>query len=271
VSRRHAAAWLFGFALLPVLPGSLHGQASSTFIGTVLDDASEQLLPDADVSIPGLNLTARTNGRGEFILTGIGAGSYAVTARRIGYVPASTSIPFNGADTVRYQFALVRAVQTLPEVAVTEGSDVPRIAKLAQFESRRKFGIGRFLTATDFDKLANRRTSDALQARLPGARIMKDPDRPLVGYIATSRGVNSIESTGPAFTGRTRPPSSCLVHVWLDGNKVYGGLAGEPPFDINSIQTTQIAAVEFYAGSASLPSELRSGSSACGAIVIWTK
>ncbi|MEP7345631.1 MAG: carboxypeptidase regulatory-like domain-containing protein, partial [Gemmatimonadaceae bacterium] len=266
-----AARRLLRVAPLLMAPLLANAQATSTLIGTVLDDSTDGMLPNVEVSIPGLNLTARTNVKGEFILTGIGAGAYNVTARRIGYSPVSVSIPFNGADTVRYQFALVRTVQTLPGVAVTETDDVPRFAKLAQFESRRKFGIGRFLTAKDLEKNINRRTGDALSARLPGARIMKDPRRPLAGYVATSRGVNSVEGASPAFSGRAPPPSSCLVNVWLDGTKVYGGLPGEPPFDINSVQAEQIAAVEFYAGSAALPSELRSGSSACGAIVIWMK
>ncbi len=262
---------MLGVALLLIVCPSARAQATSTLVGTVLDDSTERMVPDAEVSISGLNLTARTNDRGEFILTEIGAGVYTVSARRIGFAPMSASIPFNGADTVHYQFALARTVQTLPGVAVTETHDVPPIAKLAQFESRRKFGIGRFLTAKDLEKIINRRTGDALSARLPGVRIMKDGSRPLAGYVATSRGVNSIEGASPAFSGRVAPPSACLVHVWLDGIRVYGSQPGEPPFDINSIQAEQIAAIEFYAGSASLPSELRSGSSACGALVIWTK
>ncbi|MBV6521766.1 MAG: hypothetical protein MNPFHGCM_01910 [Gemmatimonadaceae bacterium] len=264
MTARRASISLLWLAVVAASTAS--AQSTGTLIGTVLDDSTEIMLADAEVSIPGLNLMARTNARGEFVITGIGAGSYAVIARRIGYQPWTGSLPFNGADTVRYQFSLRRVVQSLPGVAVTGTNDVPAAAKLSQFERRRRSGAGRFLTAVDFERINNRLTGDALSSRFPGIRMMKDAARPMAAYVAGSRGVNSIEG----LPGRG-PPKACLLQVWLDGARVFSGLPGEPPFDINSVQSEQIAAVELYAGSASLPTELRSGNAACGAILVWTK
>ena len=50
-----------------------------------------------------------------------------------------------------------------------------------------------------------------------------------------------------------------------------GGFEGEPPFDINAVATTTVAAIEFYAGPAQMPPELNVTSGTCGALVIWTK
>jgi hypothetical protein len=47
--------------------------------------------------------------------------------------------------------------------------------------------------------------------------------------------------------------------------------ACQPPFDINSIMTNHVAAVEFYAGPGTIPAELNATQGTCGALVIWTK
>ena len=49
-----------------------------------------------------------------------------------------------------------------------------------------------------------------------------------------------------------------------------GGIS-EPPFDINSITTNHVAAIEFYSGPATIPAEFNATQGTCGALVIWTK
>jgi len=148
-------------------------------------------------------------------------------------------------------------------------------------------GIGRFLTEADLERDQYRKLSDVLK-RLPGM-LMVSAKRasgvsPMAVFVASSRGSATIEHVSPIF-GR-----NCPVAVWLDGVPVYRGLDRgtappafgggersppgillEPPFDINSIMTQHIAAIEFYVGPATMPPELNATQGSCGALVIWTK
>ena len=178
--------------------------------------------------------------------------------------------------------------QPLPAVPVTAKAELVRSAKLREFDRRRSMGIGRFLTEADLERDQYRQLSDALK-RLPGMLMVRGKRVPGVSssavFVVSSRGSATIEHVSPIF-GR-----NCPVSIWLDGVPVYkgldraaapafgsasrgGGSAGqltEPPFDINSIMTNQIAAIEFYAGPATMPAELNITAGTCGALVIWTK
>ena len=176
--------------------------------------------------------------------------------------------------------------QPLPTVPVTATTELVRSAKLREFDRRRSNGIGRFLTEADLERDQHRQLSDVLK-RLPGMLMVRAKRVPGYGasavFVVSSRGTATIEHVSPVF-GR-----NCPVAVWLDGVPVYRGLdrraaapafgggtpqtggAGEPPFDINSIMTNHVAAIEFYAGPATMPPELNATQGTCGALVIWTK
>jgi hypothetical protein len=178
--------------------------------------------------------------------------------------------------------------QPLPNVPVTASSEPARSAKIREFERRRSNGIGRFMTEADLANDQNRRFSDVLM-KLPGLMMVRAKGTGLYGsavFVASSRGSASIEHVSPIFG------KNCPVAIWLDGVPVYRGLdrgasanpafpskapppqAGrdaEPPFDINSIMTNQVAAVELYSGPATMPPELNATQGTCGALVIWTK
>jgi len=174
--------------------------------------------------------------------------------------------------------------QPLPAVPVTAEAELVRSAKLREFDRRRSMGIGRFLTEGDLEKVQYRQLSDVLN-RLPGTVMVRAKGKSAV-YVVSSRGSATIEHESPIF-GR-----NCPVAIWLDGVPVYRGLdrgaasnpafgnrgppqppgrVDEPPFDINSIMTNQVAAVEFYSGPATMPPELNATQGTCGALVIWTK
>ena len=179
--------------------------------------------------------------------------------------------------------------QPLPAVPVTAEAELVRNAKLREFDRRRSNGIGRFLTEKDFANEQHRQFSDALR-KLPGLMMVRVKGGGVHGgsavFVASSRGSATIEHVSPIF-GR-----NCPVAIWLDGVPVYRGLdrgpstnsafpgkalpqaAGridEPPFDINSIMTNQVAAIELYSGPATMPPELNATQGTCGALVIWTK
>ena len=180
--------------------------------------------------------------------------------------------------------------QPLPAVPVTASAEPVRSAKLREFDRRRSNGIGRFLTEADLERDQYRPLSDALK-RLPGMLMVRARRAagvsPLSVFVVSSRGAATIMHESPIFG------KNCPVAVWLDGVPVYRGLdravssgdpafggarsapqtgrIDEPPFDINSIMTNHVAAIEFYAGPATMPPELNATQGTCGALVIWTK
>ncbi len=178
--------------------------------------------------------------------------------------------------------------QPLPTVPVTAEAELVRSAKLREFDRRRSNGTGRFMTEADLANDQHRQLSDVLK-KLPGILMVRAKGTRGYGgsavFVASSRGSSTIEHVSPIF-GR-----NCGVAIWLDGVPVYRGLdrtgpspafggrgassapgqVGEPPFNINSIMTQHIAAIEFYAGPATTPAELNTTQGTCGALVIWTK
>jgi hypothetical protein len=176
--------------------------------------------------------------------------------------------------------------QPLPAVPVTAAPELVRNAKLREFDRRRRMGHGRFLTEADLEKDQHRQMSDVLK-RLPGTMMVRarrvSGVSPLAVFVVSSRGSATIQHESPVF-GKT-----CPVAIWLDGVPVYRGLdraaappafggrtpapgrIDEPPYDINSIMTNQVAAIEFYSGPATMPPELNATQGTCGALVIWTK
>jgi hypothetical protein len=178
--------------------------------------------------------------------------------------------------------------QPLPAVPVTAEAELVRNAKLREFDRRRTNGIGRFMTEADLAKDQYRQLSDVLM-KFPGLMMVRvkgvGGNGGSAAYVASTRGSATIEHISPIF-GR-----NCGVAIWLDGVPVYRGLdrvaaspafgggkapsaagqVGEPPFNINNIMTQHIAAIEFYAGPATMPPELNATQGTCGALVIWTK
>ena len=179
--------------------------------------------------------------------------------------------------------------QPLPTVPVTAEAELVRNAKLREFDRRRSNGIGRFLTEADLERDQYRLLSDALK-KLPGIQMVRPKGTRGGGssavYVVSSRGSATIEHVSPIFG------KNCPIAIWLDGVPVYRGLDRfadspalgtrggggpppgsvlEPPFDINSIMTNHIAAIDFYAGPATMPAELNATQGTCGALVIWTK
>jgi hypothetical protein len=180
--------------------------------------------------------------------------------------------------------------QPLPTVPVTAEAELVRNAKLREFDRRRSNGIGRFLTEKDLEKDQHRQLSDVLR-KLPGMTFVRPKGTRGGGssavYVVSSRGSATFENESPTFG------KNCPIAVWLDGVPVYRGLdrgptnspafpgraspemvrsrLDEPPFDINSIMTNHVAAIEFYAGPATMPPELNATQGTCGALVIWTK
>lgn len=225
----------------------------SLFTGRVLVDSVRTPLAGAEVILLALTQTQRANELGEFRFTGIPAGEHVVHVRMPGYAPKVDTIEVADAGEVRREYRLTRIETTLPEVPV-KASLLDR--KLYDFHERRRMGVGRFLDSAEFANARGIRTSDRL-ARLPAVVIMRGSFSD--AYIANNR--QRVSGTSPG--------SWCKAAVWLDGVNL------GTDYNVNQIQPTEIAAIEWYAGQSQIPAKFntpaRPGQTYCGVLVIWLR
>src|SRR4051812_30037047 len=90
--RAFARALTILLALGFIAPSHLFAQAVGTVRGRVTDVASGRGLADAQVTVVGTRLGAMSGPGGEFAIANVPTGARTLTARRIGYQPASKSV-----------------------------------------------------------------------------------------------------------------------------------------------------------------------------------
>ncbi|HEX6941540.1 MAG TPA: carboxypeptidase regulatory-like domain-containing protein [Gemmatimonadaceae bacterium] len=240
---RHSAVLLLAIATVPIA-----AQGQSVFVGRVLTD-SGVAIAGAEVFLNGPKNIQRTNERGEFRFIAVPAGDHIVGVRMTGFAPKIDTIGVADAGEVRLDVMLTKIEATLPEVSVT-ASALDR--KLVEFHERRRMGIGRFLDSAEFANARGTRTSDRLK-KLAGLKIGR-------GRFLNEAYVLSTRQPGRLALGG----GLCRAAIWLDGVKL-------TDFNVNELDPSLIAAVEWYAGPASVPAKFNVTSAVCGVLVIWTR
>lgn len=271
---------------LLVLTSAVAAQGRTTFSVSVADAESGAPLRGAEVVFPTLKLVHLTDSLGRARIPGIRSGDHRVRVRFLGYAATDTTLRIGG-DTTTVAFRLERSATRVAGVTVT-ASEVP--AGLRDFETRRKQGLGRFLTASDLTRDADRDFTLVATMRFPGLSLQTDTDgRPHVasmrsncgadaGRVSTdNRGVERIGgnpglksglgSRGidgePQLQGSCSNMRPCLVPIFLDDIEL-----GEA--DAGIIRTWDLSGAEYYTPSTVPPRYRRSGS-ACGVLLLWSK
>lgn len=116
---RTLSVGLFGLALSLVSDSALEGQASGYFAGTIVDDVSGLPLANAMVSVPSLEIEARTGENGQFLLERVPVGSHDVKFEAPGYVGVVEQITLGDADFLQIRLDPLAAV--LDEILVIAG------------------------------------------------------------------------------------------------------------------------------------------------------
>ena len=266
---RHAR-WLCGLVLwfLPSAGGCQEGPQSAVFAGAVVDTAGTPIA-NAEVAMPGLALIARTNELGGFRLTGIPAGTHAATIRRVGYGPLDIDLEFAAGQTTRRRMILSPVV-ALDEVEVV--ADRPDTPLLREFEENRRLGLGRFLTRAELEKQESRFFADVVRS-IHGTRILQ-PGSGNQAWLVEPRGPRSLHNYAkldPVDVSNGAQPGRCYSLIYLDNQLVYRQQDWEPLFNLNSIRTANVEAVEFYSSPAQVPARYSGLGSPCGVLVIHTR
>jgi hypothetical protein len=235
-------------------PPSPPGQLSRP-VGTidgVVTDTSLVPLQAAFVSILGTKIRVGTGPNGRFRITRIPVGQYLVIVRRVGYRPTSAVVDVSELDTLRLAYALETVnSSTLETVVVTEKAPSQR---MLEFESRRKLGMGEFMTA---EEIAQRNSVYATELFRKFLTVNVSPSRTssMTQYFALSRREGGNPSLG-----------ACPMQLYLDQVPL------PSPFNLDLLPSPkEIAGIEVYAGAATIPLQYKGYDRGCGVILVWTK
>lgn len=240
-----------------------HPTDAFTLIGRVIGDVDGKPIPDAVVSIAALGRATLTTAEGAYRLRDLPGGTHQVRVRRLGMRPDSAQVVLGGVPATKRDWVLSR-------VAVLDTVAVVADPRLIEFERNREMGFGSFLTRADIAKYDLQDFPEVI-AHLPGIYVRRIGS---AGYVTgtRSRGTFSCGTLRFESTAPERPSAcACYVQVYVDNVLLYGGGEGEVIPNINNILTTDVEAVEFYAGAAQMPARYNRPNAHCGALVVHTR
>jgi hypothetical protein len=241
-SLRKAAAWLL---LALCTSTTLIAQSHlGVIVGTVKDSLG-QPIPGVEITVLRAAVYGRTDTTGSFTLPGLPPGSVDISFRRLAYAPIILVAQVVADDTLEVDVKLGIVAQQLTGVIVQ--AHPAQLRELAAFESRRRQGIGHFITRAQIEDRHPLNLSDMVRM-IPGTVI--------------AAGDNGPPTLRFSRVGR----NNCPPQYFVDGMQVTG-------FNIDDMPPQDVEGVELYAGAAGLPPEFNRMRSTviCGAVIIWTR
>jgi outer membrane receptor protein involved in Fe transport len=193
---------------------------------------------------------ARSDSLGRYRVGGLAPGAYLMRVRRLGAAVQIERVAVDVGERATRDVSL-RNVQLLEGVTVTATAG-RGFGDASGFARRREAGQGGvFLTEAQITARAATTTEQLLRGII-GLRFIRSMTGDVIAVV--DRGPLTIKNF------------SCQgVGVFIDGSEAV------QPFDVNQIPPTFIRAVEYYAGPAATPPELRSAKTVCGTLAIWMK
>lgn len=214
-------------------------------ISGVVKDSLGNLLPNVEVTALKIAKSVRTDSVGEFTLAALPNGPTDISFRRLSYEPVVLIVQVPADDTTEVEVTLGVAAQRLTGVVVQAHPD--HLRELYAFETRRKQGVGHFITRSQIEQRNPLLLSDMMRT-IPG-----------VVLLAADNG-----RTGLRFARVAR--NNCPPQFYVDGVQVTG-------FSIDDMPPRDVEGIELYAGAAGLPPEYNRvySTSICGSVIIWTR
>ncbi|MGD2154792.1 MAG: carboxypeptidase regulatory-like domain-containing protein, partial [Gemmatimonadales bacterium] len=214
-------------------------------VGRVLDAESGEPIETVEVRLVGEfeALVAVTDGEGAFLFPRVRRGEYEVVLTHLAYGTQTDTIEVGEGELVRYEARLrMRPIELAPLVATVERGPISPM-HLGFYERMALHVGGTFITREEIERRQPVRISHAI-AEFPGVRL------------------------GPRGVRFTRY-GDCAPAVYVD--RMYMGQEGGDVEIDRVVIPTEVEAVEFYKGLASLPAAFAGPASRCGVIVIWTR
>lgn len=258
----------------PCMSAVAQRSATGVLVGRVLDARAGTPVAGSELLIPSKNLSAIADSSGKYRFEEVPGGVYAIQVRRLGFRRLTQDISVIVGAENESDFRLTRVV-TLDTVE-TKAPAVHYISPaLRGFEERRKVGIGYFIDEAELRKNDNSTLGNTLK-RIPGIRVSLYNTSEFVASSRSAGGGHAGALTGAAAPkadpARRDSPRGCWVAVYLDGVNLYNGDPSQQAPDLAKILVKELAAAEFYGGSAALPAQFSAiKSSDCGVLLLWTR
>jgi hypothetical protein len=222
-------------------PRSTAGRPLATLRGSAVSDDGRPLV-GGRVSVREAGATV-INADGSFLLSRLPAGTQWVSVQAIARAPVGQAVDLRGGDTAALSVTLGAVPVTLAPVRVTAAQ---RSRSLAEFEERRRMGLGYTRTAAE---LAQIKTMRGVFSGVPSVTLGRS--RANADFI--------ILLPSPSAGGR----AACVAALFIDGfRSTYDQLSAFLPSDL--------VGVEVYARPSLAPIQYQSVSSGCGVVLVWT-
>jgi hypothetical protein len=243
VRRLHPMLIALGFAFTAASAAA--AQIRTGVIAGVVKDELGQPVPNVEIIALKASTTLRTDSLGVFITAPLPSGQVELSFRRLPFAPVVLVMHLLPDDTTDVEVTLTVVAQKLTAVVVQ--ADPQRFRTLEAFESRRRQGIGHFITRREIDDRHPLLLSDMMR-RVPGTLLYTDQ----TGRVALR------------FSRVAR--NGCSPQFYVDGVQATG-------FAIDDMPSGDVEGIELYAGASGLPPEFNriNSTSICGTVLIWTR
>ena len=211
--------------------------------GQVVNQQSRVPVSGALVNLIGTRLRTATDSAGRFSQASLGAGTYILEVRAIGYGVTSWVLRLADGETVDYMFELEPLGVDLDPIVV-EGRPGYFQRRMQEFEERRRGGRGIFITREQIETTHAATVADLLRG-VPGVRLNCRSGLCNAQMTRTAHGV-------------------CNADWVIDGAPA--SMSSTPHLPV-----VGIVAVEIYRSPSEAPAEFLKSDSQCGVIAIWTK
>jgi hypothetical protein len=227
---------------VPLLPGQAQPDTLARIVGTVRSSINGLPINGVMVAVRGARAFAVSDSSGAFTIAGLPSGRQTIRILYRDSLSYEQEVKLKRGKTLTLSVLLdVSAVELSPIVVVARSIRAER--SLVGFYDRRKWGWGRYYTATDLDRRG---------AQLPRQLLSES------GVLEQCR----IGGCVPYVLDAGRP---CVLSVFLDGMRM-------PSDQLDFVRLDELAAVEVYKHQMDVPVELgwdaRRG---CGAVLMWSR
>ena len=264
-----------GAAELPTFDWRIAGRAPvrdasmATFVGSVFADSGATPLAGAEVGIPSLGRAATAASDGRFMLAGVPPGRWPVRVRRIGFTLLTDTIVAEADHVVHRLYELGAATVQLDTVT-TRGVARSLSPLLRGFEDRRRTGLGHYVGTAELRAHDGEPLARVMFGRMPG--ILWVPYGSHLFAESTRSAASTFADSPLAIPIDVKSPRGCWLTTYLDGIRIYNPNDGEDAPDFNTIEVSQLAGVEYYAGAATVPPQFNATAGmACGTLLLWTR
>lgn len=219
-------------------------------VGRIVDRATGNPVPAADVFVRGTAARTQTDSQGFFRIDDVLPGDHVLEVGHIGFEQVERPVSVVADRTVEARVELSADPIELEPLVVTVLRD-RRLERRGFYDRRmdgERRGAGFFMDQVAIDRRVAASTTSLIQ------------DAPGVRVTCAGRSCN---------VGSTRGSCGNLT-VYINGAVAMG--AGRTGMSIDElVRPTEIAALEVYSDRSSTPGEYLDASGSCGAVVIWTR